>query len=129
MRAGPKQNMSVRPKEIEALSDSEDENGVEFPEEVRAEVGENICLEKEGEAVKKLFDPKLPSEEEVEKHWVMGHVPCRNWCPVCVRSSGKEMDHQIDKGKERVLPEYSWDYCFPGDELGFKWTVLVGKER
>ena len=27
------------------------------------------------------------------------------------------------------MPENSWDYCFPGDELGFKWTVLVGKER
>ena len=35
----------------------------------------------------------------------------------------------MDDGKERVLPEYSWDYCFPGDELGVKWTVLVGKER
>ena len=34
-----------------------------------------------------------------------------------------------DSGKERKLPEYSWDYCFPGDELGFKWTILVGKER
>ncbi len=34
-----------------------------------------------------------------------------------------------DENKERHLPEYSWDYCFPGDELGFKWSVLVGKER
>ena len=39
------------------------------------------------------------------------------------------MDHTKDKGKARDLPEYNWDYCFPGDELGFKWTVLVGKER
>ena len=39
------------------------------------------------------------------------------------------MDHQQDSGKERKLLEYSWDYCFPGDELGFKWTVLVGRER
>ena len=29
----------------------------------------------------------------------------------------------------RALPEYAWDYCFPGDELGFKWTVLVGTEK
>ena len=21
------------------------------------------------------------------------------------------------------------NYCFPGDEVGFKWTVLVGRER
>ena len=39
------------------------------------------------------------------------------------------MDHTRDKGKERVLPEYSFEYCFPGDELGYKWTVLAGKER
>ena len=39
------------------------------------------------------------------------------------------MSHQRDAGNERGLPEYSFDYCFPGDERGFKWTVLVGKER
>ena len=39
------------------------------------------------------------------------------------------MGHTKDDGKERLLPEYSWDYCFPGDELGFKWSVLVGKEK
>jgi len=27
------------------------------------------------------------------------------------------------------VSEYSWDYCFPGDELGCKLTVLVGRER
>ena len=39
------------------------------------------------------------------------------------------MPHYRDKGGTRVLPEYSWDYCFPGDEFGHKWTVLVGRER
>ena len=39
------------------------------------------------------------------------------------------MDHQEDSGKERKLPEYQMDYCFPGDGLGFKWTGLVSKER
>eukprot|EP00973_Karenia_brevis_P025257 3483677-Karenia_brevis.AAC.1 len=27
------------------------------------------------------------------------------------------------------LPEYVWDYCFPGYEVGYRWTVLVGRER
>eukprot|EP00973_Karenia_brevis_P005356 731267-Karenia_brevis.AAC.1 len=22
-----------------------------------------------------------------------------------------------------------WGYCFPGDEVGYRWTLLVGKER
>jgi hypothetical protein len=59
----------------------------------------------------------------------MGHLPFRNWCPVCIKAKGRDLDHRQDSGKERKMPEYSWDYCFPGDEFGFKWTVLVGKER
>ena len=39
------------------------------------------------------------------------------------------MDHHEGDGDGGSLSQYSWDYCFPGDELGFKWTVLVGKER
>ena len=53
----------------------------------------------------------------------------RNWCPVCVKSRGKALSHRRDGGYDRCVPEYSFDYCFPGDELGFKWTVLVGRER
>ena len=50
----------------------------------------------------------------------MGHIPYRDWCPVCVQAQGREMGHMKDEHKERQVPEYSWDYCFPGDELGFK---------
>ena len=39
------------------------------------------------------------------------------------------MDHKDSGDKARELPEYRFDYCFPGDELEFKWTVLVGRER
>lgn len=35
------------------------------------------------------------------------------------------MGHMRDEGKDRLLTEYNWDSCFPGDELGFKWSVLV----
>ena len=27
------------------------------------------------------------------------------------------------------MSEYHFDYCFPGDEFGFKLTILVGRER
>ena len=90
---------------------------------------ERLSLEKEDAVVRRILDPKLPSEDEVNKHYVMGHIPYRNWCPICVQAQGREDDHRKDSGKDRRLPEYSFDYCFPGDELGFKWTVLVGKER
>eukprot|EP00973_Karenia_brevis_P028540 3933581-Karenia_brevis.AAC.1 len=71
----------------------------------------------------------LPSEQEVKEHYEMGHAVYRSWCSACVRSRSKEWDHRKDSGKDRNLSEYSWEYCFPGDECGYKWTVLVGKER
>ena len=48
---------------------------------------------------------------------------------MCVKAKGKDEGHLRDSGNHRGLPEYSFDYCFPGNELGFKWVVLVGKER
>ena len=79
-----------------------------------------VRVEKEGAGVRKLLDPKLPTREAVETHWLMGHVEYRNWCEVCVRARVKEWDHTKVSGGERQMPEYSWDYCFPGDELGYR---------
>eukprot|EP00973_Karenia_brevis_P012509 1698105-Karenia_brevis.AAC.1 len=64
----------------------------------------------------------LPSEQEVKEQYEMGHAVFRSWCGVCVRSRSKELDCRRDSGKDRQLPEYVWDYCFPGDEYGYKWT-------
>eukprot|EP00973_Karenia_brevis_P049965 6936775-Karenia_brevis.AAC.1 len=71
----------------------------------------------------------LPTEQEVQEHDEMGHAVYRSWCSVCVRARSKEWDCRRDDGGERKLPEYVWDYCFPRDEMGYKWTVLAGKER
>ena len=48
---------------------------------------------------------------------------------IIIMARSRDMPHRRDKGEARILPEYSWDYCFPGDEFGHKWTVLVGRER
>ena len=94
----------------------------------RGEDTVRIRVPKEGEAVRKLPDPKSPSKEEWETHNLMGHIPYRSWRQVCIKAQGKDWDHAKDKGKERSLPKYRSDYCFPGDEFGHKWTVLVGEE-
>ena len=78
-----------------------------------------------GEWSKELIDPEAPSQQEINEHFIRGHLPYRNWCPVCVQAQGRDDDHKRDQGKERRLPEYSFDYCFPGDEFGYKWSVLV----
>ena len=75
-----------------------------------------------------MIDPRKPTQEEVDEH-ELTHLPYRNWCPICVRGKGKELDHRKSIDEPRGLSEYSFDYCFPGDEFGFKLTVVVGRER
>eukprot|EP00973_Karenia_brevis_P090349 12402159-Karenia_brevis.AAC.1 len=90
---------------------------------------ERLRLQEDGEFVKKIGDPMLPTEQEIKELNEMGHAVYRSWCDVSVRARSKEWDCRKDDGKERKLPEYAWDHCFPGDELGLRWTVIVGKER
>ena len=87
-----------------------------------------VDAHEEGKFIKWLIDPRLPTEEEVENHRLT-HLPYRNWCPECVKAKRKELDHICAVDKERKLSEYCFDYCFPGDEFGYKLTVLVGTER
>ena len=97
--------------------DTEDEGGPpgedtdeeDFPEEMSGDIAERIGLEKEGKFIRKLIDPKLPTQEEVNMHNLMGHVEYRSWCGICVRCRGKDMDHKAQKDKERKFPEYSFD--------------------
>ena len=67
---------------------------------------ERIGLDKEEEFVRKIPDPRLPSDADVEKHKLMGHIPYRNWCPICVQSRGREDKHVPLAGKPRSVPEY-----------------------
>ena len=62
----------------------------------------------------------------MKDHELQGHLPYRNWCSVCVRAKGKDLDHRSDPLKERSVPEYSFDFAFPGDEFGHKTAVLSG---
>ena len=79
-------------------------------------------------ALRGLGDPRKPSEKEVVEH-ELTHLPYRNWCAVCVRAKGKDLDHRKEVREEREISEYCFDFCFPGDELGYKLTILSGKER
>ena len=89
---------------------------------------QRIWAEKSKDVVKTILDPRMPTVKEVEEH-NRTHLPYRNWCPHCVRAKGKDLDHRKDTRGERGLPEFSFDYCFPGNKVAYKLTVLVGRER
>ena len=83
----------------------------------------------EGERkVKKIINPVLPSSTEISEHQ-LSHLPYRSWCPHCVKGRAKEMGHQRQSRDVPGLAEYHIDYCFPGDEIGFKLCVLVAVEK
>ena len=111
-----------------AKEDDEDEEA----EVIRVEEGEEmgrVSAEEDGRMVKRLGDPRRPTEKEVEEHELRNHGQYRNWCKICVMARGKDLDHRSEVGKERRVAEYGWDYCLPGDEFGCKLTVLAGRER
>ena len=110
---------------LDGMEDSEVEEGNinKFGEEA-----ERIKRSGDQRYMKKLIDPRKPTQEEVDDH-ELTHLPYRNWCPVCVRAKGRELDHRKSIEEPRGLSEYSFDYCFPGDEFGYKLTVLAGRER
>ena len=57
--------------------------------------------------VKKLHDPLMPTEREVQEHYLAGHLPYRSWCHHCVRGRGRELNHVKRGDKEqRGIPEY-----------------------
>ena len=78
--------------------------------------------------MQKVLDPILPKRAEVEAHQMI-HLPFSNWCGHCVSGRGMERPHRQVQG-ERTLPEFHFDFCFPGGEEGEgTLTVLVVRER
>ena len=77
---------------------------------------------------RKLLDPKLPSQEEVEEH-CLTHLPYRSWCSFCVQGKGKAAPHYQNPSRVDGLTEVHFDYCFLSTEGHQLATVLVAKER
>ena len=65
--------------------------------------------------MRKMLDPKLPTEEERDDHYKR-HLPFRAWCRHCVRGRGNAEPHSKSKDDSEGLPEVHFDYCFPGSK-------------
>ena len=62
---------------------------VEVEGEGLVDCEERIKLEEPGDVVKMLKDPSIPTQEEVDKHYAMGHIPFRCWRPYLHPVSGE----------------------------------------
>ena len=123
----------VKKKEQEAARTTEEEEGKkeeEAGEEEKegSDEEDGPCIE-EAE-IKIARNPGNPNAEEIEKHNVMGHLPYRPWCSVCVEAKGKEMAHK--RGHEPGdKPQVGLDYKSFGQEADRddKTTMIVLKDR
>ena len=95
MRAGQVKGLSVRPFDIAAQEVKEEEGESGGESEVEGVKGVKLRLPEENEFVRKLRDPRLPTPEEVEEHNIRGHIPYRDWCPICVQAKGRGQYHYI----------------------------------
>ena len=83
-----------------------------------------------GEALmlRKRVDPQRPSQQEVDDHY-LSHLPFRSLGPHCMRCKPKELDCRKSDGALGDMLECHVDYCFPGHDLGFELSMLVGVEE
>jgi hypothetical protein len=82
---------------------SEDEKiGICGGEEVERSGTNGDCRKLRG-----LGDPRKPTQKEVEDHRLT-HLPYRNWCTVCVKAKGKDLDHRKVVTEERGVSEYAF---------------------
>ena len=75
-------------------------------------------------------DPGNPRQDEIEKHNVMGHLPYRSWCSVCVEAKGRERAH--NRGHQAGdKPQVGLDYKSFGQaaDRDDKATMIVLKDR
>ena len=124
----PADQVLVSPGDIMDMEEAgeeteEGEEVIQMSEEV-----ERVGTAEVGRQIRRLVDPRKPTQAEVDEH-ELTHVPYRNWCPICVRCRGKDLDHRKAVEDERGVSEYAFEYCFPGDEFGHKLVVLAGRER
>ena len=115
---------TIRDKFVAAGAKTNTEsNGEENGEEVLE--GPSV----ETRQTKRMADPQLPFAAEIEAH-NLTHLPYRCWCRHCVRGRGKEMPHTRSIKPNGEVPEFHFDFCFPGDEEPGKYiTILVGRMR
>ena len=77
---------------------------------------------------RKLPDPKMPSKEEVEQHYLT-HLPFRSWCQYYIQGKGKVAPRFKQKKREDGLMEVHFDYCFMSIHGSPLATILVAREK
>ena len=86
--------------------------------------------EEEAAPIRKPRNPSDPTPQEREEHYAT-HRPFRSWCPVCVKTCGKEDRHytKTKDDKEGGLPRVCFDYAPIGADIGTgATTMIIGRD-
>ena len=124
-RAGEQEDEDGAFKEVHDPEARGSENANADEPEIEAE-------ETEDAPIKIARDPGSPTPVQMEEHFVVGHLPYRSWCPVCVMARGKEdPHHRAKKGEEDGVPAVVMDYKTFGQEIDTddKATAIVMRDK
>ena len=80
------------PADMSEEAERDDRNNGEGDEIEISEDGEDDEAECGTRRVKRMQDPRLPTQAEVKEHQLT-HLPFRSWCHHCMKGGGKEMPH------------------------------------
>ena len=106
----------------------------EVPEKMEGDVSSDAVVEEA--PGRRRRNPEDPTPEERELHMAKGHLPYRNWCPICVEGRGREDPHyeQTKIDRERGHATVCMDYAELGgaknqqDRSDVR-KILVGRDR
>ena len=112
--AGNRKSWSIATVESELQAREADQSQVKPAE---AEMVIEVEEENVAAPIVRIKDPGGPTAEELEKH-NLTHLPHRAWCPICIKSRGKEDPHKVAlKSKpESQRATVSFDYKSYGQE-------------
>eukprot|EP00971_Amphidinium_carterae_P021732 428613-Amphidinium_carterae.1 len=63
-------------------------------------IGEVEEVSQQADIPRQLRQPPQPTKKEQEEHRFT-HMPCRSWCPICVKAKGQPAHHRRGGLKEQ----------------------------
>jgi hypothetical protein len=107
--------------------DDDDTEG-EMGDPMEGSEGVKLTLDCEEDVIRKIGDPKLPSDNEVEVHRQRGHIPYRSWCHVCVSCPRVGTRSIVGiKGRSEYFPNIVGIIVSLGINSGINGPFLLGK--
>eukprot|EP00971_Amphidinium_carterae_P076150 1504072-Amphidinium_carterae.1 len=91
-------------------------------------VGDNEELSEKTNIPRQQRQPTQATKQEQEEH-IFTHLPCRSWCPICVKANEQPTHHRKGALKEQSILQLDYAYIISNNPTDKKvHTILTGVE-